>query len=737
MTKQWEFIIKTARDCHTKQSWEEFFSSNREKIESAGDSKIILELFKLLKADSQSLQYAPSIWGILIKGASSSWNFELGQEIATFALKVSSPSIAIPATQVFLESNNPVQAREIATRALRFAGLQPKEKVQFEILICSSYAEEGKRSKASRLLEEVSAEVRRIELDARDRADFFLRMGRMQFFIGQYQKAAALFQEAYQLYLSLSEWGQAAITIFNAAACFSNADTKLHSQAFSLVEECRKLSEIHNLPVTLAHCNTFYGIDAFQHGDFAGATEHFQRALKDLPPSDKSFRRLNILSFQSLTYSAAGKHHLAKRFAEQTLTLADQDQSERYKSRYNTLKAYLFWEDGHVDESLEILAESVKQMKTHGLHNLESLSTLSRYYLQSALVGNTQLPIKLIIDENLKNHVHTWNEYLFSCGQIYLNADDFDNCEKIFEKCLTKARTFSDKHYESLALLGLIQTSLKAGRPIEEVKENIKTLEIVAAKLGDSPIKPQIQFIHAAKAYREGNFAECQRFLKLAAKNTRAGFAERSVVEWWIDTFEGRACRLTEPWQISMLSRFTKLYFAPSISMEKKGIFRVSNHYEVNLENHPALADLLVYLFMKSSFSATAAEIQTQVWKQSLKSEGWEQKIRNTIMRIRDFFPCTMAPLIIHCDTIRLFSEAILVNPLRADEADSENEIRRLLKDSPMSSMQISGRLRISAATAKRILKRLSDDEKIISIRQGRNIFYKAVDQQPNAPTVH
>ena len=39
---------------------------------------------------------------------------------------------------------------------------------------------------------------------------------------------------------------------------------------------------------------------------------------------------------------------------------------------------------------------------------------------------------------------------------------------------------------------------------------------------------------------------------------------------------------------------------------------------------------------------------------------GWQQKIRNSIMRIRTLFPYTIAPLIVHMkNEIRLFHEAI------------------------------------------------------------------------------
>jgi hypothetical protein len=91
---------------------------------------------------------------------------------------------------------------------------------------------------------------------------------------------------------------------------------------------------------------------------------------------------------------------------------------------------------------------------------------------------------------------------------------------------------------------------------------------------------------------------------------------------------------------------------------------------------------------------------------------------------LRDFFPHTIAPIIVHADSISLFKEAIDIRPTRREGLKAEDEILRLLSDAPMSSVQLAQRLAISAATTKRILKRLADDREIHAIKQGRNVFY-------------
>lgn len=721
----WDGVIKQARDCHTKQAWEGFFEAHGEALATGGNSKPIAEICKMLRADPQSLQYEPKIWGRLIQGCLSSWNLELGREIAEFAKKIPSIAITIPAAQLYLESGMPSTTRELAHRALRLTGLAQAERLQLEMLIASSYAEEGKRQKTIRILNEIRSSMQSSDLQTKERADFLMAMGRMQFVLGRYLQAAEVFYDASRLFRELRDWESAARCIFNTAACHLNGGTSRKDEAFAMIEECRRLAERENLPGPLSHCEAAYGMDAYQHGDFAAAREHLRRALEYLPISDKSVRRLHILSMLAYTYLAMGRYHLAKKFASQTFDLAALDESQRFKTRYTTLRAELLWEDGLIDESQALLESSVTPLETHGVHTLEELATLSRFLLQSAYLNEKQGPERFEIDETLKKNLHSWLDYHYACGQIALNRFEFAEAEGHFNECLAIGRQTGDRHHEALGLLGLIQSLLKQRR-VDATDGVFRELEIVVARLGETPLKAQLLFIHAARNYQLGNFAEAEKLLRHAQKAPRQSFADRFVLGAWIATIEGRSSRLTADWQSRMIARFTRVFFAPTLEALDERHFRVSGHYLVSLERHPSLADLLHYLLLKPSYCASTAEIQTSVWKQSLATQGWQQKIRNTIMRLRDFFPQTIAPIIVHHDDVSLFKEAITIQPSRREGLDTNAEILRLLAEARMSSTQLSRRLKISAATTKRILKRLTEDNAILAIKEGRNVFYEA-----------
>ena len=721
-----ESAVRLARECHTKQSWENFFSRHGETISSAAQSRPLQDIFKLLKEDPQSLQYNPTIWGQLISGCLSCWNLELGREIAEFVRKISSATVAIPSTQLYLESGQPGVAREIANRAIRLTTILPKEKVQLEMQVCTSYAEEGKKSRAIRLLNQLEPSVRDANIEPKVRADFLTQMGRMHYLLGRYIPAGDLFLDAYPIYLSLKDWEAAAKAVFNTGGCYHNGGGKKQDQAFALIEECRRLAGAHNLAGPLAHCESFYGLIDYQRGNFAGAREHWRRALEHLPVSDKSYRRLHILSMLALTYLAQGRYHHARKFGGMTLNLAALDESERLKSRFESLEAELLWEDGNIPESLEKIRATVRRLELHGVHNLEELTTLSRFNIEAALVDESEIPNKVIIDEELKKHAHTWTDYIYSTGLLLLNRDDFAAATDRFQECIARAREHDSLHQEALGLLGLIQTHLKQRQP-DKIDGLLRDFEVAIAKIGETPLRGVGDIIHAARAYQRGDFDESVRLLKVAGKNPRLSYVEKFCVECSLATIEGKSPRLVATWQHRLLARFTRTFFAPTFEAIDERNFRVSTHYVVSLERHPAIAELLQYLLSRTNFSATPSEIQTQVWKQSVNAQGWHQKIRNTIMRLRDFLPYSIAPLVLHSDnSISLFGSAVKIRGIRAAGVRAENEVLRLLHDAPMSSVQLSTRLQISAATTKRILKKLAEKDEIRSIKEGRNIVYCA-----------
>lgn len=723
-----DHAIKAARDCHTKAAWEDFFRRFADLLSSTPQPRLVNEIFKKLADDPQSLYYDPALWGALLSASLTCWNLEVGCEIAKYVQKILNPIVSVPAAQVLLEGGHPAASREHAQRALRGSGLEPKQRLQLEMIVASSFAEEGKVEKAVKILEKVGPFLRASELDISDRANFLTRLGRLYFFIGRYAAAGTAFEESAPLYLSLGEWESAARAFFNVGACHQNSGQGSQSEAFRMVEECRRIAVEHDLKGPLSHCESFYGFESYHSGNFAGARDSFRRALAALPANDKSFRRLHVMSMLSLTYFATGKYAMAKKFAQQTIDLAALDESDRFKARYRALEAEMLWEDGRIPESMEVLRAVIKPMQDNGVHTLEDLSALSRYITQSALCGNAVHLETFKIEEQLKSNKITWLEFEYACALYKANVLDAYESQKLFQDCLDCAKEMRALHYEALSLLGVIRSYLRRGE-LSDVKRLLPDLEIVVSRLGDSPIKAKILFIYAGIAYQEGDFDKTVKILSSVEKMSAVSFSDLFATQSCLATIHGHSARMHYDWQHDIVARFVRCNFAPTLAMPEPRVFVVSNHYTVNLEKHPALAELLSYLVRRSGFGAKPSEVQTDVWKQSLQAQGWQQKIRNAIMRVRDLFPYTIAPIIIHDDNgIFFFAAAIGIDWSREDHVSLEVQTRRLLAEGPLSSQQIASRMGISLATAKRAIKRLSEHQEVRPEKSGRNIVYRATN---------
>ena len=719
-----ELAIKAVRYCHTKGQWGDFYSKYGELLSVSPTAKLVADVFRKLESDPQSIYYNPKLWGALLTGAIACWNTELGVEVAEYSRRLTSPVVSIPAAQVLLEAGKPSLSREFAQRALRLAAIADLDRIQLELIVASSFAEEGKTEHAVRVLTKVTELVRNSTMSHRERADFVMRLGRLQYFMGRYPAAAAAFEEAAPIMLLLQDWEGAARALFNVGACIQNSGTDKTEEATAMVERCRKLSIEHNLSGPRSHCEAFYGVEAYSKGNFIGAREHFRRAMTVLPASDKSYRRLHVMSFLSFTYFAMGKYSLGIKFGRQTIELAALDTSERFKTRYQALEAEILWEEGRIPESMQVLKKAIHQLALHGVCNLEELSTLSRYQIQLAILGESSAE-KFRIDESLKQNQTQWLEYLYSKALIKTSSESFQEAEEELLFCLEMAQNLQALNHQAYVLLALIRLNLQK-HDKEGAQRWLPALEIATSRLGDTPMRAKLQVVYAALAYQSGDFDRSFKLLHAIEKMAGVSWPDRFAAHSCLATVRGESPRFQFAWQEKIVARFVRTYFAPTIKMDSGRNFIVSDHYHVSLEKHPAMAELINYLAENIPNGVALAEIQKHVWKESIHTQGWQQKIRNTVMRLRDLFPYTMAPIVIHSDTLRFFGDAIRVIREHCDDQPVELRVRRMLSEGPMSSQQLAERMNVSIATVKRLLKKMSEDRQVSPVKVGRNVVYEA-----------
>ncbi|MDA9950935.1 hypothetical protein N9D31_00025 [Oligoflexaceae bacterium] len=721
-----ESAFKRAKKCRTREHWNQWHSEFSGVIEEANDSRSLEDIFKLLEKDAQSLIYGVDIWASLLEGCISSWNLELGVRIAEFTLKLKSPRISIAVAKIHLESGFPGKARQIVTQALRSSQLQPKQKLQLEMLNCSAYIEEGNRQQAARSLKRIEKSATNEDLSKRDQADFLTYAARTLFLLGRYKEASRIFERISEVYFELELWENAAKAYFNAAASLENGGEGSREFTFNLVEKSRRISEEHNLKGTLAHCEAFYGHNDYWRGNFGGAREHYRKALQQYPSSDNSYRRLHLLSMLAFTYLRTGRFHLARKFGQMTLDLASHEETDRFSIRYDNLEAELLWESGEFEASQSLLQKSTTPLLQKGVNTLEDLAIVSRFIFQSAMLGETNIAVSYKIGKDIDSNTAAKQEYTHALGHYWLAQHDFQKAKDCFNQCLELSMSIEDRYHRAQSYLGLIEIAFLEGESNQNIEDILRKFEIYAGRMVETPLKSRTKIILAGLAYRQGDFERAVELVKSASKTSRLSFTDDFITKSWISTIEGKSPRIPSDMHENLLARMTRVYFRPSIEVVSKTSFRISGHYNVDLSKQKSLAEILNFLLAQEGKCSTPEDLQKNVWKQSTDLQGWQQKIRNTLNRLRPFLKFSVAPLIVHDSQVRLFDKAIDIKEAKATrELGNEKRIVELLKKTPQSTKQLSKELSISAATTKRILSQLSKNEKITSLKIGRNVFYK------------
>ncbi|MFW7378046.1 MAG: tetratricopeptide repeat protein [Oligoflexus sp.] len=732
----WDFIVKQARSCHTKEAWSQFLVTHGNLLMQTNQSKPISEVFKCLSRDQQSLNYHPDLWVALLAGCIASWDLDLGVKIAQFTDKIPYPLLAIRSAEIYLESGQPATARKVANRAMRLKSIMPSEEIQIQMIICKTYVEEGRQIMALRLLSKLTDLIHQTVLDEPLKGEILTNMARAHFFLGNYNEAATLFHQSFEIFHQVKYWESAAKGLFNAAACLHNSGVKQQELAFRYVEKCHQIAVEHDLRGPLSHCFAFYGTHEYQLGNFTQAAKFFRRALAAIPQADQSFRRLHILSMLTLSHLKKGQYRLAFHHGNKTLELAKQDESERFKARYITLESEINWQLGRIEFSQDLLQKAVKPLQSQGVYTLEQLSTLSRYYTQSALLNQALQSVQPKIAPRLKENTYAWMEFLIAKSDLLITSGNYQEAEKLALHCHDEASSKHSLYFANRSLVNLIQTRLARNLLDDTLQDYMQKLEHAAENTDLNRLQIHVYIAQASLAYRQGAFEDCIRILQNGLRCTAIPFSYQEVVKIWLATCEGHATKFHANWKSQFVTRATRIYFRPSLEKLNPDHYLVSGHYQVSLHSTPMLAKLMDYLIHQPNMTAEPEELQKQVWNQPLSLQGWQQKIRNTLMRLRTLFPYSIAPLILHDEVVRLNVEAISIHqsplPLPKEELPLDQQVLILIKKNPLSSSQITDQLGISSATTKRILKKLINDD-IVSVRKiGRNVQYWSDSRKNN-----
>lgn len=731
----WANLIKKAKTCHSRRSWHDFWVLYGEKISTAKTSKPIEDLYRVLQADSHALSYGEDLWSGMLSACLSCWDLHLGIEIANFVEKIPSFKTRLKIAEIYLESGYPTNARTIAKKSKRLRKLKEAEKMSLNLIICKSHVEEGRLPSAKRMLSNLEKSIHSIDLPALKKAEILIGIARAKFFLGDYSGAADLFSGAFKIYRRHNNWEAAASSLFNSAACLDNSGIKFRQKSFALIAECEALSEKYQLNGPLSHCLAFKATHYQQKGEFCKAIDLYRKALESIPSSEKSFRKLHIVSMLAFTFLKAGQFTFADRYGNHTLKLAQKDKSERFKIRYTTLQAELDWQRGAISESYTNLSRSYKNLEANGVHTLEELSSLSRFNIKSAHMNVLTNP-NIIIAKSLKNNNATWLEYRLSLAYQALVRHEYSEASSLSRHLLNVSHEYESLYFEAQSLCLLMMIRIGQQSYCADFFKWMRRLEEISQARDLKAFRVNLYIIKASLSYTYGDFDQVQKHLQDAFKLTGLPMQKQVILRAWWRSINQKSLNLSNSWKASLIATGTKIYFAPSLKKIGDHDYLVSGCYKVSLKNYPILNQLLHYLMIQKNYIASPESIQQDVWRQPTTLQSWQQKIRNSVTRLRSLFPHALLPIIIiENNQVRLFSEAIKIIPPPMIGSNSDQVIA-IIQKSPQSSAQISHKINISPATTKRILRQLLSQGKIIQSKHGRKIIYAAaIPQRHSQPS--
>ncbi len=215
--------------------------------------------------------------------------------------------------------------------------------------------------------------------------------------------------------------------------------------------------------------------------------------------------------------------------------------------------------------------------------------------------------------------------------------------------------------------------------------------------------------LQAAHRYRQGNFQDCLNDLR-RAKRLSQDPVRRNIISIWLAHARGRAHRNLDVEMNRVSLQLLNYFFSPSLKSLGNSNYLVSEIYPVDLTLYPVLNRLLQQILRHPYKALATHSVQDLVWRQTSSTEGWKQKLRNTIARLRSKFRFMLAPLVIQAQgSIHLNLDALSFDSAPARlQSERIQEILKALQKGPRSIDQLCQATGIPSSTLRRYVKELT-----------------------------
>jgi DNA-binding winged helix-turn-helix (wHTH) protein len=237
-----------------------------------------------------------------------------------------------------------------------------------------------------------------------------------------------------------------------------------------------------------------------------------------------------------------------------------------------------------------------------------------------------------------------------------------------------------------------------------------------------------IFFLHlldCSVAYKTGNKKQFLYLLKSIKQHPYHSTLAQPISIWSKTASGQRNCSIIDGYSL----RLTYLLFMPTLERIGPYSYIAAGNYRISLFEKPILNKLLEVLIRNQGEPLHVEDLLQTVWGHSTNLEGWKQKIRNAISRLRYEFRFLMIPIFHQKDGYILLSNDLKIiknSPNKASDQRAEF-LLAILEHEQLTAREIAVRTKIPYPTVMRIVRKKASEGLLEKIKYGKSFTYRMV----------
>jgi hypothetical protein len=263
---------------------------------------------------------------------------------------------------------------------------------------------------------------------------------------------------------------------------------------------------------------------------------------------------------------------------------------------------------------------------------------------------------------------------------------------------------------------------------LNELKPLLDAFESCHNLMGRSIHTGYLHFLKASFEFKKMRPKNTESHLKKAILSNTLPSHYRWIAETWLKCLRGRRVSFPNSELTEIFEHSTKFFFPVDFSWnEEEGRLSSGHDTVLDFKDFPVLKHILTSLICAKTEGLTAPDLFKVAWNESLRTQGWRQKLNNALSRFRWHCRGLPFPLIESTSSGWKISNSFWLCTQKRpnDTLNRQNQILLYSNNRAASAAEIAESLKIPLASVKRMISGLSKSGKLEVIAKGRRVYYR------------